>query len=499
MIDDFIQRKQGQRAVSYELAELQEILEETYGVIVYQEQVMQIANRLAGFSLGEADILRRAMGKKKRVEMRAQREKFIAGAKRNKIPEKKAAKVFDLMAEFAGYGFNKSHSAAYALLAYHTAYLKTHYPVEFMAALLTAETGSTETVVKYIHECREMGITVLPPDINESDWSFTPTGEAIRFGLGAVRNVGYNTVQAVQEARQRLGRFTSLFEFCDEVDLRVLNRRVLESLVKSGAMDSLGSRRAQLVAAIDAALERAGRRQRQRASGQHGLFVAGGVEPAPLPALPEVEEWPEHERLRYEKEILGFFITGHPLARYADRLRELRAAPIAELEERRSGDDVSLAGIVVKVRPMRSKKGDRWAIATLEDMTGVTELLVFPEAFARVESRLYPDAALVVKGKVRHEESGLRITVQELLPREEAVRRVVIRLDLTQVSTGMVERLLELFERKPGRVAVALELEQARDYRVRLDPQQPLRVEADEELLTQLRSLCGESAVSLLS
>ncbi|MFQ5695303.1 MAG: DNA polymerase III subunit alpha, partial [Terriglobia bacterium] len=218
MIVDFIERKNGQRKITYDLPELKEILEETLGVIVYQEQVMQIANRLAAFSLGEADILRRAMGKKKHKEMAAQREKFIAGCREKKIVQKKAEKIFNLMAQFAGYGFNKSHSTAYALLAYQTAYLKTHYPVEFMAALLTAETGTTERVVRYIGECREMGMTVLPPDVNSSDWSFTPTGEAIRFGLGAVRNVGYNTVEAIRQARARLGRFTSLIQFCEEVD-----------------------------------------------------------------------------------------------------------------------------------------------------------------------------------------------------------------------------------------------------------------------------------------
>ncbi len=502
MIDDFIQRKQGLRSVTYELPELKEILEETYGVIVYQEQVMQIANRLAGFSLGEADILRRAMGKKKREEMKAQREKFIAGCKQSKIPEKKAARIFDLMAEFAGYGFNKSHSAAYALVAYQTAYLKTHYPVEFMSALLTAETGNSEKVVKYIHEAREMGITVLAPDINQSDWSFTPAGDAIRFGLGAVRNVGYNTVQAIQQARQQVNRFSSLYEFCDRVDLRVLNRRVLESLIKAGAMDSLGARRAQLYAAIDSALERAARQQRKEAAGQSALFSGEGVLPAPSPSLPEVDEWPEHERLRYEKEILGFYITGHPLARYRDRLAELKVTAIAEMEERPNVEEVCLAGIVVKVRPLRSKKGERWAIATLEDMTGVIDLLVFPEAFARLESKLFPDATVVVKGRMRVEESGIRIAVVDLKPLEEALPQpagqLVIRLNLAQVDAGLVEQLLELFQRKPGRAAVAFELEHSQEYRVRLDPRQPLRVEPDEELLGQVRSLCGADAVSVM-
>src|ERR1700726_405464 len=278
MIDDFINRKHGKKKVTYDLAELKEILEETYGVILYQEQVMQIANRLAGFSLGEADLLRRAMGKKKPEEMAAQRDKFLAGCLAGKVPQKKAEKIFDLMAEFAGYGFNKSHSCAYALLAYQTAYLKTHYPVEFMAAMLGSETGNTEKVVKYINEARGMGITVLPPDVNSSDVDFTPIGDQIRFGLQAIKNVGENTVKGILEARVALGRFTSLYQFCGHVDTRLLNRRVVESLIKSGAMDTLGARRSQIFAIIDRAIERSQKLQRARESGQHGLF--GGAQAA---------------------------------------------------------------------------------------------------------------------------------------------------------------------------------------------------------------------------
>src|SRR5712664_3000990 len=314
MIDDFINRKQGKKKVSYDLPELKEILEETYGVIVYQEQVMQIANRLAGFTLGEADILRGAMGKKNREEMAAQREKFLAGCALRKVPAKKAEKIFDLMAEFAGYGFNKSHSCAYALLAYQTAYLKTHYPVEFMAALLTSETGNTEKVVKYINEARGMGITALPPDVNSSDLDFTPVGEAIRFGLRAIKNVGENTVKGILDARAELGRFTSIYQFCDHIDTRLLNKRVLESLIKSGAMDTLGARRSQIFAVIDRAMERAQRQQRARTSGQHGLFGgASATAPPPDDPLPDLEEWPEHEMLASEFSTLGFYISGHPL------------------------------------------------------------------------------------------------------------------------------------------------------------------------------------------
>ena len=508
MVDDFIARKHGQKEVTYLLPELKEVLEETYGVIVYQEQVMQIANRLAGFSLGEADILRRAMGKKKPKEMAAQQEKFLAGCRERKVNPKKAVKIFELMAQFAGYGFNKSHSAAYALLAYQTAYLKTHYPVEFMAAVLSAETGNTEKVVKYIGECRQMGITVLPPDVQSSDWTFTPAGESLRFGLGAVRNVGFNTVRAVQEARQRLGQFTSLIQFCEEVDVRTLNRRALESLVKAGALDSLGGHRAQLLAAAEGALARATRVQREKESGQHALFGAGVAQAAPPPPLPEVEEWPEHERLAYEKETLGFFTSGHPLSRFEGRLRRLGTVAIADLETKANNERVRLAGIVVRVRQMRSRKGDRWAIAGLEDLSGVADLLIFPEAFRRLESRFHTDAVLLVKGRLRAEEAGVRLAVEDAKPLEETlaesgesdaggatVSRVVIELDPGHITAETIDRLDALFRRKPGHSPVEF----------RLPPEvgaqeagRNLRVQADEELLSELKTLCGESAVSLV-
>ncbi|HKF50742.1 MAG TPA: DNA polymerase III subunit alpha, partial [Candidatus Acidoferrales bacterium] len=301
MIDDFIARKHGKKKVVYDLPALEEILSETYGVILYQEQVMQIANRLAGFSLGEADILRRAMGKKKREEMAAQREKFLAGCATRKVPAKKAEKIFDLMAEFAGYGFNKSHSCAYALLAYQTAYLKVHFPVEFMAALLTSETGNTEKVVKYIHESRGMGISVLPPDVNHSSLYFTPVGEDIRFGLAAIKNVGENTAKAICEARTARDNFSNIYAFCDEIDSRFLNRRVLESLVKAGAMDCFGAPRARLWAAIEGAMSHGQKMEHQRSVGQHGLFLGGAAAQTladdEQTSLPEAEDWTEDQQL----------------------------------------------------------------------------------------------------------------------------------------------------------------------------------------------------------
>jgi len=501
MVEDFIERKHGRRKVSYELPELKEILEETYGVIIYQEQVMQIANRLAGFSLGEADILRRAMGKKKKEEMAAQRDKFVAGCKARGVPVKKAERIFDLMAEFAGYGFNKSHSCAYALLAYQTGYLKTHYPVEFWAALLTSEMGNTDKVVKYIHEARSAGITVLPPDVNSSDLDFTPVGEQIRFGLRAIKNVGENTVRGILEARSRLGRFRSIFEFCEAVDTRLLNRRVLESLIKAGAMDSLGARRAQLYAVIDRAIERAQRLQRVRQSGQHGLF-AGGAAPAEAPPepLPDVEEWSEQERLSSEYATVGFYLSGHPLDKYAGRLAELAVVELAGLEGRRSGEEVSVAGIVVSTRAMRSKKGDRWAICTLQDRTGTVEALVFPEWFARYEPLLRADTPLLIRGRVNVEEAGTRVVVSEAKLLEDVVEPpptlLRVRVELAGMDEELLDRLQELLESKPGPCRVAFDLVQPDGTTATLQAER--RVRPDRELVDAVRAMCGHDAVQVV-
>jgi DNA polymerase-3 subunit alpha len=500
MIDDFINRKQGKKKVAYDLPELKEILEETYGVILYQEQVMQIANRLAGFSLGEADILRRAMGKKNHAEMAAQREKFLAGCATRKVPAKKAEKIFDLMAEFAGYGFNKSHSCAYALLAYQTAYLKTHYPVEFMAALLTSETGNTEKVVKYINEARGMGITVLPPDVNSSDLDFTPVGEAIRFGLRAIKNVGENTVKGILDARVELGRFNSIYQFCDHVDTRLLNKRVLESLIKSGAMDSLGSRRSQMFAVIDRAMEKAQRRQREKTSGQHGLF--GGASAAPEPAeepLPDLEEWPEHETLSAEFATVGFYISGHPLSKYVSKLSDLGAIDLAGVEGRRNGEEITVAGIVVAMRSMRSRKGERWGILTLQDMTGVLEVLAFPESFARLEAVFKSNAPLLLKGRVNVEEAGTRLAVMDARKLEDIGQRppsvMRVRVNLETVDAGVLDELKELFANRPGSCSVAFDLVSPEGAVATLRADQ--RVRADQELVREVCRLCGDNSVQL--
>ena len=507
MIDDFIDRKHGRRKIEYELPELKEILEETLGVIVYQEQVMQIANKLAGYSLGEADLLRRAMGKKKPEEMAQQRERFVRGATERGFPAKKIEKIFDLMAQFAGYGFNKSHSAAYALLAYHTAYLKTHYPVEFMAALLTSVTGSTDDVVKYINECREMGIPVEPPDINVSDANFTPHGPAIRFGLAAVKNVGGNAIESIVAARKELGKFGTVFEFCEKVDLRLLNKRVLESLIKSGAMDALG-RRAQLMTVLDKAIERAQKTQRDAESGQHGLFGVFHQEEAhhQNDKLPEIPDWDEHTRLANEKEILGFFITGHPLEKYREKLEDFQALSTADVSSMKSStgkdESITTAGIITNVRVLKSKRGEFYAQGMLEDMSGSIDMLVFPEAYRKLQEKVKLEVPVLVRGGVRIEEgANPKLTVNDIIPLEDAKvplpRSLRIRVPLEAASESTVDDLHTLCSARRGEAKVLFDVERQGDFMVVMEAGD-YNVLPDRSFIARVEELCGRGAVRII-
>ncbi len=509
MIDDFIERKWGRRKIEYELPELETILKETLGVIVYQEQVMQIANRLAGYSLGEADLLRRAMGKKIAEEMAKQRDRFVRGAVERGFPQKKIEKIFDLMEQFAGYGFNKSHSAAYALLAYQTAYLKTHYPVDFMAALLTSVTGNTDDVVKYINECREMGIAVEPPDINVSDANFTPHGQAIRFGLAAIKNVGHNAIESIAAARKKLGNLESFFQFCETVDLRLLNKRVIESLIKCGAMDSLGHR-AQLMQVVDKAMERAQKAQRDAESGQHGLFGVFDDEPRNgsngNDQLPNVPEWDEHQRLTAEKEILGFFITGHPLQKYQSKLEDFNAKTtedIAAMKQSTAKDElICTAGIITNVRVLKSKKGDLYAQGQLEDMLGSVDMLVFPEAYKRLQNQVKLDVPVLIRCGVRVEEgSNPRVTVSEIIPLEDAKpklpRSIRIRVPLDSVTVASVDELHAFCSSHPGDARVLFDVERAGDFMVIMEPE-GYNVQPDRAFISRVEELCGRGCVRVV-
>ena len=506
MIEDFIERKWGRKKIEYELPELETLLKETLGVIVYQEQVMQIANRLAGYSLGEADLLRRAMGKKDPEAMAKQRERFMRGAIERGFPAKKIEKIFDLMEQFAGYGFNKSHSAAYALLAYHTAYLKTHYPVEFMAALLTSVSGSTDDVVKYINECREMGIPVEPPDVNVSDAYFTPHGEAIRFGLAAVKNVGHNAIESIVEARKQVGSFTSIFQFCEKVDLQLLNKRVVESLIKSGAMDALG-RRSQLMAVADTAMEHAQKEQRDAAMGQHGLFgVFQDDEPStqekPLPNIPD---WDEHQRLAAEKEILGFFITGHPLEKYRDKLLDFSALTTAEVCNLKSStgrDEVLVGGILKSIRVAKSKKGDLYAQGQLEDMDGSVDVLCFAEPYRRLAEKLKLAVPVLVKGGVRVEEgSNPKLMIGDITPLEDAQPKLPsslrIKVPLEAASEATIDGLHSLCSERKGSARVLFDLERRGDFTVVMEAE-GYNVVPDRAFISKVEELCGRGSVRVV-
>jgi len=507
MIDYFIDRKHGRKKIEYELPELEQILEETFGVIVYQEHVMQIAHRLAGYSLGEADLLRRAMGKKKPEEMAKQRERFIEGAVQRGYPPKKIEKIFDLLAKFAEYGFPKAHSAAYALLAYQTAYLKTRYPVEFMAALLTSVTGNTDDVVKYINECREMGIAVEAPDINVSDANFTPHGSAIRFGLAAVKNVGHNAIESIMAGRKELGRYSSIYEFCEKVDLRLLNKRVLESLIKSGAMDGLG-RRAQLMAVLDRAIEGAQKTQRDAESGQHGLFGVFQEEEASASnsKMPDTPDWDEHTRLANEKEILGFFISGHPLEKYRDKLNDLRALSTEEIgaltKSTGKDENITTAGIITNLRVLKSKRGDFYAQGALEDMAGTVEMLVFPEAYRKLQEKVKLEVPVLIRGGVRIEEgTNPKLTVNEILPLEDAKvplpNSLRIRVPLETANESTVDALHSLCARQKGAAKVLFDVERQGDFMVVMEAE-GYNVLPDRNFIARVEELCGRGAVRVI-
>ncbi|HKZ30925.1 MAG TPA: DNA polymerase III subunit alpha [Vicinamibacteria bacterium] len=517
MIDDFIKRRHGQTRSSYEHPALEPILKETYGVMVYQEQVMQIASALAGFSLGEADLLRKAMGKKKVDVMAAQMDQFLKGCASRGVAEKKARKIWDLMEQFAGYGFNKSHSAAYAWLAYQTAYLKANFPAFFLAALLTSERANTDKMVQYIGECREMGIRVLPPDVNESEMFFTVGGQGgalrpppegsppdILFGLSALKNVGEGAVEAALQSRRDGGPFRSLFDFCDRVDLRAVNRRVIESFVKSGTFDSTDARRSALFAAIDRAMEGGQKRQRDRESGQASLFGAAGpavAEPA-QERVADAPPWSEAERLAFEKESLGFFISGHPLERFRAELAQWASATTGSLAQQAANGEVTVGGLVTALRLIKTKKGDRMASFVLEDLEGSVETLVFPEAYKKAGARLADDQVVLVKARAEVQDDGkARLLASDVLPLEQAklaeARHVTIRVPLGAWDRGKGERLRDILGAHRGDCPVTLEIVRPGSWSAALAPSAYYRVRPDAVLRDEVEALLGPGALVL--
>ncbi len=423
-IPAFIQAKHGGQP-RYLHPDLEPILRDTYGVMIYQEQIMQVASTMAGFSLGQADILRRAVGKKKKEILDEQREAFVEGCLRQGHSRKLAEELYELILKFANYGFNRAHSAAYGLIAYQTAYLKTHFPPEYMAALLTSITASTEKVAEYVEDCRRMGLRILPPDVNESVASFTVVDGGIRFGLAAVKNAGRPAIESIVRARQAGGPFASLQDFCERVDTRLLNRRAIESLIKAGAFDTLGARRSQLMAALDKALDQAHQVQRQRASGQVSFFSDDAFRQDFAPAeeaLPDLAEFPHEMLLAMEKEVLGLYLSGHPLDQYRDLLARVHTVATSRLGELEEGQWVSLGGLVAARKKITTRAGEPMCFVTLEDLAGSCEVVVFPRTYESAAAYLEKDRAVYVRGRVQDVEEQPKVVAEEVLPLEEAPR-----------------------------------------------------------------------------
>jgi DNA polymerase III subunit alpha len=508
LIPDFIKRKQGKVPIVYELPALEPILRDTYGVIVYQEQVMAIANTVAGFSLGQADILRRAMGKKKPEEMEKLRVKFLDGARKNSIPDKKAEKLYELIQKFAGYGFNKSHAAAYAVVCYQTGYLKAHYPTEFMAALMTSDMGNQDKIVGYFTECRDLGIKVLGPDVNESRKNFAVVDGAIRFGLAAIKNVGEGAVDSVLAIRAETGRFTSFWDFCRRVDLHKVNKRMLEGLIKAGAFDSLGAKRAQLMAMLDQAVDDGASAQREREQGQTSIFgeeINGdGHSPVRVePALPNLPEWDQAQRLKYERELTGFYITAHPLAQYEATIHALATATTVGISELADGKEVRLCGIIATVKSMLTKKGDRMAYITLEDLQGTVEVIVFPDLFKTVVDLLVPERLVRVTGTIDRGDKGTKIRGSKIEPLAEVqtqmIKRIHIRLAARPEVKDQLSRLLDVFKRHPGGTSISLTFRTDGVLEADTAPLPNLRVSASEHFIADVEELLGKGALSLVS
>ncbi|HEU4684325.1 MAG TPA: DNA polymerase III subunit alpha [Nitrospira sp.] len=508
LIPDFIKRKQGKVPITYETPELEPILKDTYGVIVYQEQVMAIANKVAGFSLGQADILRRAMGKKKPEEMEKLRVKFLDGAKKNKIPEKKAEKLYELIQKFAGYGFNKSHAAAYAVVCYQTGYLKAHYPTEFMAALMTSDMGNQDKIVGYFTECRDLGIKVLGPDVNASQKDFAVVDGAIRFGLAAIKNVGEGAVESVLEVRAAGGPFKSFFDFCRRVDLHKVNKRMLEGLIKAGAFDSMNAKRSQLMAVLDQAVEEGAAAQRERDQGQTSIFGAelhgsDSVSHVTDPPLPVIPEWDQAQRLKYERELTGFYISAHPLTRYEATIHALATATSASLAELSDGKEVKLCGIIATVKSMLTKKGDRMAYLGLEDLQGTVEVIVFPDLFKTAGDLIAPERLVRITGTIDRGDKGTKIRGSRIEPLAEVqtqtVKRVHIKLSDRPEVQQQLPRLLDVFKRHPGATAISLTFRTDGTLEADTGPLPNLTVTASEHFVADVEEVLGKGALSLVS
>jgi len=500
-IDTYIENKFYPERIQYDHPLLEPILKETYGIALYQEQVMQIVQTLAGFTLGQADVLRRAMGKKDAALMAEQRQKFIEGCKSHGIDEKLAAELFMKIETFAGYGFNKSHSMAYAYLAYQTAYLKANYPVEFMCALLSSESGNLDKIAVYVEECNRMGISVLPPDINYSDQTFSVDGDAIRFGLGAIKNLGEVPARAIVSERETNGRYKDVFDFCARLDSTLVNRRLLESLNKAGAFASTKWTRKQVEVSFEAAVSAGQATQRDRSTGQMSLFEQGEMPTEITPPKPaDVGEWPILQILQAEKEVLGLYVTSHPLRLFKHFLSYYTTATPSQMEHLPEGEEVLVGGLVTRIQTTLTSKGDRMAFVRLETLEGrPCEVTVFAQPYAEFGSLLQPESVLIVRGRINRRNGNLSVIAEEIRPIHEAhryfTRALHIRLRREQVHDDLLSSLYHLLQNHPGLCDVYLHYggEKETEAVVHLPPK--LTVAPTVELKKELDALVGEESV----
>jgi DNA polymerase-3 subunit alpha len=505
MVPEYISRKQGKTKISYELPELEPILKETYGIIVYQEQVMQIAGVLANYSMAEADILRKVMGKKKSAEMDKEKPKFLEGTKKHRINESKARKIWEQMQDFAEYGFNKSHSTAYAMISYQTAYLKANYPVAFMAALLTSEKDNRDKIIRYMSSCKEMGINILPPDINESFKDFSISGENIRFGLAAVKNVGYAAIDSIISAREK-GKFSSFMDFLTRTDLRKTNKRVIESLIKCGAFDSLGHKRRQLIQHYEAAMDEAQHRQKETQSSQASFFeefdsgssVKNGMKSYEMPDLPE---WDQKELLSVEKEALGFYISGHPLLRFADRLKLVTNSDSSNLNTKKDKDTVTIAGVISSLIEKQTRRKDTMCNVTLEDLQGSVNIIFWADTYKKCYTVLHEDEPVVIQGIVDVGDESLKIIAQEAITLSKALenpyKQVRFMVDADKISSETIISLNETIKKYHGKYDGYLHIINGKSETI-IYLGDEMRVDINEKLKKEADSILGEGATIYL-
>jgi DNA polymerase-3 subunit alpha len=503
MVDDFIERRHGRRKVRYDFPELKEVMGNTLGICVYQEQLMAVFQKLAGYSLGEADLVRRAMGKKKREELDKHKEKFLGQGSERGHNRGRLERLWQSFEGFADYAFNRAHSFSYGYLAYQTAYLKSHYATHFWAAVLSNELNNTAKVVRYINEARAQGIEILPPDVNASLDLFTASGNTIRFGLAAIKGIGQSAVSCVVEARDSGGPFTSLFEFTERVDSRAVNKKVLDSLIRAGAFDSINGSRSRLLAAIDSAVESGQRLQRSLASGQADLFGAlAGSMTVTEPPLPNVPDWTPHELLKGEKETLGFYISGHPLLKHEEALREFATTNTDGLPQAGHGALVAVGGIIMELSVRSTKKGDPFALFQLEDQLGTVKVVAWPDVYSRSNGTLKNDNAVLVRGKLEIDDGGGMTIIADEIPalediRERSARAITLRFDVDHVEAGRLDRLYDLLDGNRGECAITFEVSMADGSVVRIQPNQHVRVKVTPDLTKAIMDLMPGCEIQL--